>query len=74
MTQDVRYRQFKLQSDGIEMVCWLKHAPILTVGRQITLKDSDDPTRLWTIVERYAPLIDSPPEQYARSWKVGGLS
>lgn len=71
--RDARYRQYKLatgaQADGsgTEMVCWLKHGPALTRGRRITLKGDD---RVWTIVERYAPLLDAPPE---KEWHVGGL-
>ncbi len=71
MSDPARYRQFKLtseQGDGCaELVCWMKHGPALHVGRRLTLKGD---ARVWTIIERYAPLLDAPPE---KEWHVGGL-
>ena len=36
------------------LVCWLDKPHIVRPGRVITLKDSDDPTAKWIIMETYA--------------------
>jgi hypothetical protein len=60
-------RQVRLRAGGnTELTCWVdKH---VKVGNLITLKNSDDPGELWTVMEVYD--TGAPPE---RGWKVGGI-
>jgi hypothetical protein len=60
-------RQFELQSGETHMVGWIEDDKRLTKGRRIVLQGN---STVWTIVKRYATLLDSMPDV---RWKVGGL-
>ena len=46
--------QCKLKSENIEQVVWLPAHPKLRAGVHVTLKDTEDPTRVWQVVETYS--------------------
>lgn len=43
------FRQVKLRDGEVVLTTNLEEHPKLKVGNTLTLKDSDDPNRLWTI-------------------------
>lgn len=60
--------QVTLQSDNAMLTCWVE--PKVTAGNYITLKDSDDPHRLWKVLSVGEPKEVS---EIKTRWKVGGL-
>lgn len=62
--------QVKLLSDTSVRTCWVE--PIVKVGDSITLKNSENPEQLWTVLSVSAPKLLSQINQ-SRDWKVGGL-
>lgn len=63
-------RQVSLRDGDSRTVTWLPDDKRLRVGTRVTLKDSEDPSRLWTITGRSEPKDSS---QIHRDWRVGGL-
>lgn len=60
--------QCRLKSDTLEQTTWLPSHPKLRAGMHVTLKDSEDPTRVWLVVETYSTEsknIVSPDDSYA---------
>lgn len=45
-------RQFKLATGSATLVTYLPEDRRLRVGTRLTLKDSDDPRRWWTVIWR----------------------
>jgi hypothetical protein len=62
-----RETHVRLRSGATERTCWVDRN--VQVGQSITLKDSDEPDRLWQVVA--ASKDATPPE---RGWRVGGLT
>lgn len=61
-----RKAQVRLRSGDTEMTCWVDRS--VRDGQMITLKDSENPDRLWLVLE--VSTTGTPP---GRGWKVGGL-
>ena len=62
--------QVKLESGTTQLTCWLNlEGKKIKRGDVVTLKDSDEPEREWTVLGVYK---DFPPPE--RGWKVGGLT
>lgn len=40
------------------LIAWLEHGPKIKTGSKLTLKDSDEPERLWTIKNVGNKIID----------------
>jgi hypothetical protein len=62
-----RNAQARLRSGDTELTCWVDRS--VRAGQMITLKDSENPDRLWLVTEVSESAV--PPE---RGWKVGGLT
>lgn len=45
-------RQMTLRSGSTWLTCWLEDKA--AVGQLVTLKNSDEPDRLWEVVDKYA--------------------
>lgn len=62
--------QVGLRSDTTTRTCWVPVRPNLRVGVSITLKNSDEPDRLWEVVAMSEPRDRAGIHD---DWKVGGL-
>jgi len=51
--------QCQLESGKERLICWLDKVGKITPGMRITLKDSDDPEKWWTIVSMSSPVEKS---------------
>lgn len=59
------------ESEGLtRRTCWVSTEKKPKVGSRITLKNSEEPDRLWTVVRMSEP-VDS--TKLHTDWKVGGL-
>lgn len=48
-------QQYKLQSDGKELVCWLE-ANRIKIGNKVKLKNSENPDAWWEVVEAFTKM------------------
>lgn len=64
--------QVSLASGPSRLTCWVEPKGV-TVGRYITLKDSDNPSQWWMVLSMSEPksLKDI---NTNRTWKVGGVN
>jgi len=60
--------QVSLASGPTRLTCWVE--PGVKVGNQITLKNSTEPHRYWTILSVSEPKETS---EIHQKWDVGGL-
>jgi hypothetical protein len=60
--------QVQLQSGTTVRTCWV--APRVKSGDEITLKNSEDPQRLWRVMTVTAPF---PVDGLHKDWHAGGL-
>ena len=49
----IRLQQYQLENENSLLVCWLE-ADRVKVGDRVTLKDSDNPMRYWTVTKAYS--------------------
>jgi hypothetical protein len=63
--------QVHLESGATRLTCWVDQRKPFRVGNLITLKNSDDSDRLWTV-----RLIGEPKDAATirTDWKVGGIA
>lgn len=52
------FRQYKLQSNHKEIICWLQNDPNIQVGSKITIKNDDN---TWVCIEKYKILLKEKP-------------
>lgn len=70
MAKTTKMRQCRLASNGTITTAWLPDDKRLAVGKNVTLKDSDDPARLWEILY----MGESHERKDIKTvWNVGGL-
>jgi hypothetical protein len=60
--------QVQLQSGTTVRTCWL--SPRVRPGDRVTLKNSEDPERWWTVLTVTTPF---PADGLHRDWHAGGL-
>lgn len=65
----MRKVQVRLQSDDRVRTCWVE--PKVKIGNRITLKNSEDPDRMWTVLS-----VGEPTEmnEIHTEWNVGGVT
>lgn len=68
MANDMLY-SVELRDGNTRMVCWVNKE--VRVGNRITLKNSDDPSRWWTVT--WISDGHAKSDITAKTWKVGGL-
>lgn len=64
-------RQFELREGTTSTVTWLPADRRLRTGARVSLKDSADPGRLWTVVRRGSVALSR--DAIHSDWHVGGL-
>jgi len=52
-----KYNQYTIQNDATIKMVWLK-AGLASIGKTITIPDSDDPKRIWRVIEIYEAEIE----------------
>lgn len=62
--------QVELQSGTTRRTCWLSREKKFKVGDAVTLKNSEEPTRLWAVRSVSEPKDAG---DIHADWKVGGL-
>jgi hypothetical protein len=62
--------QVELRSGVTRRTCWVGTDKKFTVGKRITLKNSEDADRLWSVISISEPRDAS---DVRTDWKVGGL-
>lgn len=62
--------QVRLSSGDARRICWVDTAKKPKVSSRITLKNSEDPDRLWTVVWMSQPQDSA---NLHTDWRVGGL-
>jgi hypothetical protein len=60
----------ELRDGNTRMVCWVNKE--VSIGNRITLKNSDEPGRWWTVTWIGAENV-SKSDITGKAWKVGGL-
>jgi hypothetical protein len=68
MSAQMRYH-VELKDGSTRRSCWVDKR--VNVGDRITLKDSDEPERLWTVTHACGSQMLS--RDITRGWHVGGL-
>jgi hypothetical protein len=63
--------QVRLESGATRLTCWVDRRKPFRVGTVITLKNSDDTDRLWTVRSIGEPKNTA---TIRTDWKVGGIS
>jgi hypothetical protein len=63
--------QVRLESGATRLTCWVDRRKPFRVGNVITLKNSDDSDRLWTVRSIGEPKDTA---TIRTDWKVGGIS
>lgn len=61
------YLQVALRDGTTKLTCWVDKP--VRVGQRVTLKNSEQPDRWWTVVSTGGTTTESP----RKTWKVGGL-
>jgi hypothetical protein len=62
--------QVQLESGATRLTCWVDRRKPFRVGNSITLKNSDDSDRLWTVRSVGQPKDAA---TIRTEWKVGGI-
>jgi hypothetical protein len=63
--------QVRLESGATRLTCWVDRRKPFRVGNLITLRNSDDSDRLWTVRSIGEPKDAA---MIRKDWKVGGIA